>query len=190
MLSRLGDGVLQIRASSGDPLRQKKTGQLNAFQFGVGSQEGPFTAHARLPAPSGDLDRFAELPVAGDLPRRPATRTTTPSWLWACQGFEFWDRGRRQAAEARPSSSSGELLGFDAVDLFLAGRPGGRHGRGPGSRSPGRRDRGHHVPMCFASREIPRSWLDNPDSGLAVGIISTTGRRRVSLRRRAGTWSR
>ncbi len=32
------------------------------------------------------------------------------------------------------------------------------------------------APVRFAPRGILGSWLGNPESGLAVGVISTTGR--------------
>jgi hypothetical protein len=166
----LGEGVLQIRASSGDPLRQKN-GQLNAFQFGVGSQEGPFTAHARLPAPFRDLDRLQSFQSLGIF-LGTGDQDNYAKLVVGTQGFEF-----RTEVDGKPPKppqlERRELLGLDAVDLFLRVVPAAAVVEAWFTVTDGGQTT---APVHFAQRGMPRSWLDNPDSGLAVGIISTTGR--------------
>jgi hypothetical protein len=166
----LGDGVLRIRASSGDPLR-RKNGQLNAFQFGVGPQEGPFTAHTRLPAPFRDLRSLESFESLG-LFLGSGDQDNYAKLVAGAQGVEF----RIEVGGTPPKPAQLERLelpGPDAIDLYLRVDPNAATVAAWFAVTD---DGQTSAPVRFDSRRIPRSWLEDPERGLAVGVISTTGR--------------
>ena len=172
----LDDGVLQIRAAKGDPLRQptqERPAQRNAFQFGIGSPEGPFTVHVRLPEPFGDESRVQALQSLG-LFVGTGDQDHYVKLVAGGQGVEI-----RGEADGKPLFGELKKLpplpGPEAVDLFLSVDPVGETVTASFTVT---EDGETGDPVRFGSRFVPvlGSWLGNPESGFAVGVISTTGR--------------
>ena len=172
----LDDGVLQIRAAKGDPLRQPtqaRPPQRNAFQFGIGSPKEPFSVHVRLPEPFGDQSRVQALQSLG-LFIGTGDQDNYVKLVAGGQGVEL-----RGEADGKPLFGELKKLpplpGPEAVDLFLSVDPAA----GTVTASFTVTEEGETGdPVRFGSRFVPvlGSWLGNPESGFAVGVISTTGR--------------
>ena len=166
-------GVFTVQnVTAGDA---RSNSQDNGFHIGVntGTQTGPLTLRARLASPfagtvpddpqsfgitigNGDQDHYIRLAVHGNA---------------GAGGIEL---------SAEPAAPGGDVvvgapvLGAEYVDLYLeidplAGTVTASYAIGAAGQA------GPRTPVDAAPVPIPSEWLQSPDRGLAVGIISTAG---------------
>ena len=171
----LDDGVLQIRATRGDPLAEpteERPPQRNAFQFGVSPPEGQFTAHVRLPEPFSDLDSLQNFQSLG-LFIGTGDQDNYVKLVAGSQGIELL--GEVEQNREFRSRAPQELLGLEGVDLYLTVDPAAATVTASYTVTDGGET---GEPVLFEEQGLPAlgSWLDDEDHGLAVGVISTTGR--------------
>ena len=171
----LDDGLLQIRATRGDPLAEpteERPPQRNAFQFGVSPPDGQFTAHVRLPEPFSGLGRLQDFQSLG-LFIGTGDQDNYVKLVAGSRGIELLGEVERNL-EFR-SRAPQELLGLEAVDLYLAVDPAAATVTASFTVT----EEGETSdPVRLETQSLPAlgSWLGDQDRGLAVGVISTTGR--------------
>jgi hypothetical protein len=171
----LDDGVLQVTATKGDPLAQptpERPAQVNAFQFGVTPADGVFTAHVRLPEPFSDLGSLQNFQALG-LFIGTGDQDNYVKLVAGSLGVELL----REVERVRVFRSRAEpgLLGLEAVDLYLTVDPAAETVTGSFTVTDGG-ETSELVQVETESLPALGSWLGDEDRGLAVGVISTTGR--------------
>jgi TIR domain len=171
----LDDGVLQITATKGDPLAQptrERPAQVNAFQFGVTPADGVFTAHVRLPEPFFDLDSLENFQALG-LFIGTGDQDNYVKLVAGSLGIELL--GEVEQVRVFRSIVEPGLLDLEAVDLYLTVDPAAETVTASFTVTDGG-ETGDLVQVETESLPALGSWLGDEDRGLAVGVISTTGR--------------